>query len=386
MEWGWAVAEKFFEGKKAAAILKHAILDEYIDPFAMKTGKWSKEHRVAFVDGYAGEGRYGDGGEGSPALLIRKAHALADKRELECVFVEADEETHARLCDLVDEEGDGLTIDTYCGSIQEHLDEILAAKLGVPLFVFLDPFGLMIPFEDVAKIFKRAGGTGAAATELLINFSTIGLRRVAGHLYSAAANAKTLGRMDEVCGGQWWRDAWLDHAPTKGCTVPQREAAEEAVIEGYAERLAQAGKAGWWTFEVRNRPHHRPAYHLVFVTRHRDGLEAFGEALSLGLEKWRRAIFAIESEGSLLDDEAFFKADEKALAAQWETEIETNLRRLLHEHASFRIVEKYIEVYGTSIGKARTKHLRAAWKKLHADGVTKTDSKHDLLDKVIERA
>ena len=383
---GGPVAEKFFEGKKAAAFLKHAILDAYVDPFTMKTGKWSKDHRVAFLDGYAGEGRYGDGGEGSPALLIRKAKAVADKRQLECAFVEADEETYARLCHVVDEEGDGLTIDIYCGSVQAHLDEILADKLDIPLFVFLDPFGLMIPFDDVAKVFKRPGGMGAPATELLINFSTTALRRIAGHLYSAAANAKTLGRMDEVCGGPWWRDAWLERAPKKGCTVEQREEAEEAVIEGYAKRLAKTGKAGWWTCEVRNRPHYRPAYHLVFVTRHRDGLETFGEALSLGLEKWRRAVFAIESEGSLLDEEGFFEADEKALATQWETEIERNLRRLLAKHTSFRIVDKYVEVYGTSIGKARVKHLRAAWKKLHAEGVTKTDSKHDLLDKVIERA
>jgi three-Cys-motif partner protein len=375
----------FFQSKQAAAILKHAVLDTYVDPFTMKTGSTSVDGRVAFVDGYAGEGRYVDGREGSPALLIRKAHALSDKRQLECVFVEADREAYERLCNVVAVEGQGLTIDAFFGHVEDHLDTIISMKTDVPLFVFLDPFGLMIPFTEVVRLFSRPGGPGAPATELLINFSTVALRRIAGHLYSQAANAATLGRMDKVCGGDWWRAIWLAHAPDKSSSVEDRDAAEEAVVTGYADRLGKAGSTGWWTFEVRNRPHYRPAYHLVFLTRHRDGLELFGEALSLGLERWRRAVFEEEAAASLFADD-LFKSDEKALAAEWQKEIEGNLRRLLSTHPKFRISKKYAEVYGDALGKARSKHLRAAWKRLYEEGVTKTDSKGDLLRKTIERA
>lgn len=379
----------FFQTKQAAAILKHAVLDSYVDPFTMKTGSTSVGGRVAFVDGYAGEGRYSDGREGSPALLIRKAHALAAKRQLECIFVEANANAYQRLCEVVASEGRGLVIDTLRGAIQDHLETAINMKNGVPLFVFLDPFGLMVPFTEVVKVFSRPGGLGAPATEVLINFSTVALRRIAGHLHSEAANEATLARMDEVCAGGWWRDVWLQHAADKARSSDRdREKAEEAVVAGYAERLGEAGETGWWTVDVRNRPHFRPAYHLVFLTRHRDGLELFGEALSHGLEKWRRAVFEAEAKAKapgLFSDEDWFASDEKALATAWQHEIETNLRRLLDEHPSFRILDKYTDVYGDALGKARVKHLRAAWKQLYVDGVTKTDSKGKLIGKVIER-
>lgn len=380
------MAEQFFESKQAAAILKHAVLNQYVDPFTMKTGSRSPGGRVAFVDGYAGEGRYKDGTEGSPALLMRKAHELSARRQLECVFVEQDRTTCETLRTVVAVEGAGLVTDVRSGDIVEHLDDVLAAKQGVPLFVFLDPFGLMPPLAEVCKVFKRPRGLGAPATEVLVNFSTVGLRRIAGHLTSSSRSEATLARMDDVCGGGWWRDVWLGHAPNKNATPSQRAAAEEAVVNGYAREVAKVARSSWWTFDVRNRAHHRPAYHLVFFTRHQDGLHLFGEALSLGLERWRRAVFEEANAGTLFDSDDSFDDEEKRLAAHWEAEIEDNLRRLLAENPTFRVVDKYAEVYGSALGHAREKHLRAAWKRLFQEGVTQTDSKGKLIDKTIRRA
>lgn len=378
-------SDAFFQSKKAAAILKHAVLDQYVDPFSMKTGSRSPQGRVAFIDGYAGEGRYEGGEEGSPALLMRKARAMLGKRQIECMFVEQNEDHLDRLRDVVASEGGGLVVETFLGDVSDHLTKLLARTAGIPLFVFLDPFGLMIPFDDVAAIFKsRPGGLGAAGTEVLINFSTVALRRIAGHLTSATPTARTLERMDIVCGGDWWRDAWLAEAPTKDATDPQKEAAEEAVVNGYADRLGGAAPSGYWTFDVRNRAHYRAAYHLVFLTRHPDGLLLFGEALSLGLARWRRAIWEVESAGSLFDgDEEAFKSQEATLAGEWVDEIERNLRALLAKHGAVKISNHYAQVYGSALGRARELHLRAAWKRLLADGTTATDSKGKLIDKTI---
>lgn len=54
-------AQPFFRSKRAAAVLKHAILGKYVVPFAAKTGSTSTGKRVVIVDGYAGAGRYEDG-------------------------------------------------------------------------------------------------------------------------------------------------------------------------------------------------------------------------------------------------------------------------------------------------------------------------------------
>ena len=63
---------KFHEAKQAAAVLKHAVLDRYVTPFASKTGSTSKDGRVAFIDGYAGPGRYADG-----AAIFNEGVAIA---------------------------------------------------------------------------------------------------------------------------------------------------------------------------------------------------------------------------------------------------------------------------------------------------------------------
>jgi three-Cys-motif partner protein len=371
----------FFESKKAAAILKHAILNQYVDPFASKTGSTSPGGRVAFIDGYAGEGRYENGDEGSPALLISKAKKLAPGRKLECYFVEDDDEAYTKLCRVIAAEGEGLEILPLRGKAEDHLETLVAKVDGIPVFVFLDPFGLMIPFNTAQKVFQRPKAYGAPATEMLINFNAGGLRRIAGLLTSTKSNpgnAASLARMDAVCGGDWWREMWMEH-------IGDKNAAEEAVVDEYARRFASAAKCGYWTTDVRNRANLKPVYYLVFLTRHVDGMSVFGEALSLGLERWRQVVYELEYKDSLFEGDDAFKASEQTLAASWVAEIESNLRNLLAA-GGFTIISKYSEVYGDSTGKAREKHLRAAWKKLHTEGITKTDSRGSLIRKRIEPA
>lgn len=379
----------FFEEKKAAAILKHAILDQYIDPFVGKTGMRSTDHRVAFIDAYAGEGRYESGAEASPSLLMRKARELSASRRLECYFVEDDPEVFAKLEEVVRREGGGLPVQPqlFPGEAGDHLAHLLTLVNGIPLLLFLDPYGLMVPFDlAVTALTSRAKGYGAPATELLINFNAMGLRRIAGHLTSPRGSEATLRRMDAVFGGSEWRQIWLDHVPSRNASDADREAAEEAVVNEYAARFAKAAGCGVWTADVRNRAHQKPVYHLVFLTRHPDGMSAFAEALSLGLEKWRKAVHQVENADTLFGDDAAFKASEETLAAEWVDEIEANLRAQLELGQPFRILDRYNDVFGSATGLARQTHLRKAWRRLHAAGVTRTDSKYDLFKKRIEPA
>jgi hypothetical protein len=144
---------KFHETKKSAAVLKHGIIDAYASPFAGKTGKWAADNRVAFIDGYAGPGRYGDAEEGSGAMLLRKAHELAGlPRNLELHFVEADPATVAKLRDVVAKEGAGVTVTVTDDDISAVLPDLLDEAAGIPLFVYLDPCGLVIPFDEVVQI------------------------------------------------------------------------------------------------------------------------------------------------------------------------------------------------------------------------------------------
>jgi len=81
-------------------------------------------------------------------LLMRKARDLAKiPRKLECYFVEDDPTAYAME--------------------------------RIPALVFLDPFGLMVPFETAVMPFQvRPARPGAQPTETLINFDATLLRRI----------------------------------------------------------------------------------------------------------------------------------------------------------------------------------------------------------------
>ena len=49
--------------------------------------------------------------------------------------------------------------------------------------------------------------------------------------------------MDAVCGGDWWRAGWLEKCPDKHASEDDKMAAEEAVVEGYADKLRERAGA-----------------------------------------------------------------------------------------------------------------------------------------------
>src|SRR3954452_23235716 len=110
--------------------------------------------------------------------------------------------------------------------------------------------------------------------------------------------------------------------------VPQQErvggrktAAEAAVVTGYASKLREAaGGAASWIIDVRPRADLKPVYYLIFATRHIDGMLAFGESASLGLQEWRRFHAEVAAEGTLFGEndawEKVFEAQEAVLKAQ----------------------------------------------------------------------
>lgn len=366
----------FHKTKKSAAVLKHAILDQYATPFASKTGSTSVDHRVAFIDGYAGPGRYDDGQEGSGAMLLRKARELAamnSSRRIELHLAEQDPTTVAKLREVVKAEGNGVAVTVTDGDISTHLPGLLNSASGVPLFVYLDPCGLIIPLDEVASIFERPSGPGTPATEVLINL-TAHLRRFAGMLTSDTPVEASLRRIDDVCGGSWWRKAWTDR-------LPDREAAEQAVVEGYAHELRKrAGGAGTWIIDVRPRADLRPLYYLVFATRHVDGMFTFGESASLGLKQWRRYHAELAAEGTLFSEsnawEKAWQAQERALDDQWVDTIAERLSNELSKGSPFRIIDRPSTVMGDLVGVVRTKHLRAAIDRCRREGKTSTETRN----------
>ncbi|MER6655239.1 three-Cys-motif partner protein TcmP [Streptomyces sp. NPDC000971] len=365
-----ASSSPFFVSKKAAAVLKHEILNRYVVPFASKVGSYAPDGRVVYLDSYAGPGRYEDGTPGSPALILEAAARVAGFRQLDCYFIERGRKSYRSLSQLVAEaQSQGLTAQALQGRAEKHLDSVLERAAGSPLFAFLDPFGLGLGFDaltqDIFGSRARQGLTGRHATEVLLNFNANAVRRIGGLLTSTKQNPSkpaTLDAMDAACGGDWWRQDFLDSA--------DNQEAVERITNGFVDRVSKKIGSGSWTIEVRNRAHHQVAYNLVLFTRHNDGMWLFGEAASLAQVEWRRAQLPAEETGMLWNPVDAFDEEEASRAQDWIRTIRKNITDLLETKGDFLVDNHQEQLMAGVAGEAREMHIRAAVKQLYKEGKT----------------
>ncbi len=360
--------KSFFLSPQAAAIYKHRLLKSYIPVWVGKVGSTSQGKRVILYDAYSGPGRYEDDQPGSPEILVDTAVAMAQLRSVHTVFSEKDAKYCARLRQMLeDKQVDPRTYDVLPGPIEQHIDSVLASAGELPLFVFLDPYGLTVSFDRVVHILKAREVRGRSArlqprTELLLNFSYEAIRRISGVAKSDKeyrAKDAQLEALDSALGGAWWRQLAVDEA----------QGWVNQILLGYARRIAAAaGYGGFITVAVADSLEAEPVYELILFTRHPDGLWEMSEAMSFARRDWRQWLvdkreLAMGGQGQLrgLD----FDDNEDA----WVLEIADNIERLLGAADVLVIQERLGEVMGRTLGLAREKHIRSALKRLNGQGV-----------------
>ncbi|WP_436758514.1 three-Cys-motif partner protein TcmP [Streptosporangium sp. V21-05] len=394
--------EDFFREKRAAAVFKHGILKRYPPVFAAKAGFRVKDHRVVFVDGYAGRGRYEDGSPGSPLLLVRAAEFVKDYRNVTGLFVEKNPRHYAHLTRLLAEEGRGLKHVTLHGDLGERLPEVLSESRGAALFVFLDPFGTALHHDQLGQILLR---DDPAPTEVLLHFSVSGVarlgpavRQVRDHESPPPEDMKKIERLNRFLGGDWWQQHFARVAGADD--LGSATSAALTVSDRYREIIRNKTGFDSVSMPVRPHPDNQPRYVLVLFTRHVEGKWQFADALGkAGMdwhEAWRndrvtrsRRKHETGGQASLFDeDPPVFdsKRYQEEEGPKWVAEIEKNLQRLLDAHGTFRIADHLADVYGTTLGSAWIPHIREAVKRLNRAGMIDKDSKGKFHLEAISRA
>ena len=368
----------FFDERHSAAVLKHGILGRYLLLFCSKTGYASKGHRVVYLDGYAGPGIYKDEHPGSPALAVSTGRTLAEQRDVLGIYVEKDKDTARQLEEYLSSTGHEYKV--LCGDLSRCLEKaLLDVGEGDPLFAFFDPFGLPIPLRLMARVMQHAriegGHRRGPPTEILINFSYPGLRRTAGNLTSTSQNSRylkaretKLNCLDEVLGGSWWRPIWASGRADRAFRI----------AAGYIQRLRKVTYArGWYKVPVTRRWDGPVIYDLMFFTHYpKEGLWNYNECTSSAIEAYRQ--FCTRNQ---LDLDPAEKRE-----ARWIETIKYNILGLLADHGGFVVWKRMTDVYGTTLGYAREKHLRTAIQQLYDENIIVHDGKGRLVDARIERS
>jgi three-Cys-motif partner protein len=356
----------------AQSIFKHAIIRHYLPLFLAMTGSTSDGGRLVVMDGFAGRGRYADGSPGSAELILRAVEKLKDSRSVSTFFAETDRDNYRALAAVVGEYVDkGLPARALHGPAEIHLASVVAAARGIPLFLFLDPCGAMLPFSLLAEILQAPRRATKPPTELLLNFSAEFTRRTTGQLVKGQVDAWGVQRMDVTCGTTRWREVALDaHRTSRDKTF---EFAAETVVSGYAMKLGRAAGMFHVAVPVRRRLRLQPIYHLVFLTRSQYGLWVFADALGKARREWLRATGRLDDDsgpqsalpGLTREDDMQYLVDTERNRAQ--KIIEQNLRGLTRTSLRpFTLVDRTTAVFGDAYGIATDDTVSAAVRALES--------------------
>ncbi|GAA1033648.1 MULTISPECIES: three-Cys-motif partner protein TcmP [Amycolatopsis] len=361
-------ADPFFVSKKAAAVFKHKLLKTYFPKFAGKTASTEADRRLAYVDTHAGRGSYEDGTSGSPLLVAQDVAGMQQLRRIDCYFIEARKSNYDHLHQILENAmPEGAVWSARHGKASDYIEDAVSFAGDAPLFMFIDPYGLGPTFDEVAGVLNRPRRGYGSKTEVLLNFIAMAFGRAGAYIRSPAPTRQqvtTLGHLDEVLGGGWWREVYL--------SADSVAAAVKEIAEGYAERIRANTGCGWTLVPVKDRAHKQPVYWLLHFTRHQDGIWEIREAAAQAAAAWRVHCNPPpqSDDNDLFPQEDPFPAEEAARQAGWIDAIERNARDLLSSRGRISLPTDAEALFGpATFGQAWKKHLRGALARLHQEGI-----------------
>ena len=148
--WESAVATraKFFDEREDQSEVKARIVSKYFYAWAnvVYASAQKSDKKIAYIDLFAGPGRYKDGSASTPLLVLERAISDAKLRELLVTWFNDENPDHAK--NLGDEIAKIPNIGTLkyaptvqTGNIGSAVADQLSSVRLIPTFSFIDPFG-----------------------------------------------------------------------------------------------------------------------------------------------------------------------------------------------------------------------------------------------------
>lgn len=255
---------------------KHEILRRYLQAWAPILSQGNFPH-IAFVDGFAGPGRYSNGEEGSPIIAVKAVieQARPIKARVDFHFIELDQQRSDHLNDEIGmlKLPPNVTSTIHGGrSFQDAFPVIWKSYAPTggrhsrpPTFVFIDPFGFKIPFSYVAEILR------AQSCEVLVTFMFEEINRF-------LSQGQQPDNFDDLFGCPDWRE---------GINIRMPRDRVKFLHDLYKQQLSQAARAKFVrSFAMRNE-RNTMDYFLFFATNH-----------ELGLRKMKEAMWRVDESGT----------------------------------------------------------------------------------------
>jgi len=249
---------------------KHAILRKYLPVWMQILA--SNNRTIGYVDCYAGPGVYPDGSDGSPliALDIAEKKSKTDGCGVWCVFNEHDQGLARRLQESVGLRSYRERTLIFSLDAKDLLDHLLMdsrfaedGRLSVPMFFFIDPFGLNVPMQMLKRIMEQP------KTEILLTFMI-----------------KDVVRWSRTSGYEHIMMDLFDH-PDPLSLIEQAEGSdyEQRAVNAFVNRLkVHAGVKHVIKYRICSQRERRTLFYLVHGSNHFKGFKLMkGIMYNLGI-------------------------------------------------------------------------------------------------------
>lgn len=263
------MTEKFFEERGDQSAVKAEIVQKYFAAWAnivLPTSQKYGEGKIAYIDLYAGPGRYKDGAASTPLLVLQKA--IKDAKicgSLVALFNDMNQNNSATLQAEI-QALPGVEKLKYppvvnCNPVDKDAEEYFSKTRLIPSFTFLDPFGYKgLSLRLVNGVIKDWG----CDCVFFFNYNRISL---------GISNPMVQSHMAALFGE--------DRATKLRLKVEGAKPAlrEQMILEELTTALVEMGGNFVLPFRFRNEKG-RLTHHLVFVSKSFKGYEVMKEIMA----------------------------------------------------------------------------------------------------------
>ncbi len=257
---------EFFDTPLEQSVVKTTIVRKYFTAWSNVISTWNL-NKIAYIDLFAGPGRYEDGTESTPLLVLKQA--IDDdklRQKLVTIFNDKDE-ANARSLENAIRELPGIdTLKYYphisCQEVGDHIVQELEQISLVPTLLFVDPWGYKgLSYRLIESVLQNRG------SDCIFFFNYNRIR-------AGINNPYVKEHMDALFGEK--RSEEL-RSKLAGLT-PQES--ESTIIEELSQVLKQDKQRFVLPFRFVDKHGTRTSHYLIFVSKHFLGYEIMKDIMA----------------------------------------------------------------------------------------------------------
>jgi three-Cys-motif partner protein len=266
------LSDQFFEEQAQQSQIKAEIVTKYFVRWAKvmiaAQKRFDKEDRVAYIDLFAGPGRYKDGALSTPVMILENAVKDPDLRErLVAVFNDKDESNSDSLREAIAAVPGIETLKhkpkVRTSEVGEEIVKDFESSRLIPSFLFVDPFGYKgLSLRLVNSVLKDWG----CDCVFFFNYNRISM---------GVSNASVQPHMEALFGKER-AELLRDKFNATALKPMEREA---FIVNEMSNALKELGGEFVLPFRFRNPEGTRTTHHLFFVSKHFRGYEIMREIM-----------------------------------------------------------------------------------------------------------